>query len=104
MVSKTIQGAGLFEIDFLAVADSDNEDDEAGFVSLEDHPTGADPERQLEVDAARITSTLDPASETLQQISLRPKRKDISILWSGILWLPFWNQESGAVEAAFGTA
>jgi len=42
MVSKTIQGAGLFEIDFLPVADSDNEDDEAGFVSLEDHPIGAD--------------------------------------------------------------
>jgi len=42
MVSKTIQGAGLFEIDFLAVADSDNEDDEAGFVSLEDHPIGSD--------------------------------------------------------------
>jgi len=64
----------------------------------------ADLERQLEAEAARITSSLDPAAETLQQIALRPKRKDISILWSGILWLPFWHLESGAVEAGFRTA
>jgi DNA helicase HerA-like ATPase len=64
----------------------------------------ADMERQLEAEAARITSTLDPAAETLQQIALRPKKKDISVLWSGILWLPFWHLDSGAVEAGFGTA
>jgi ribosomal protein S21 len=64
----------------------------------------AELEQQLEAEAARVTSSLDPAAETLQQIALRPKRKDISILWSGILWLPFWHLESGAVEAGFRTA
>jgi hypothetical protein len=64
----------------------------------------ADLERQLEAEAARVTSSLDPAAGTLQQIALRPKRKDISVLWSGILWLPFWHLESGAAEAGFRTA
>ncbi len=60
-------------------------------------------EQQLEAEAARVTNTLDPAVETLQQIALRPKRKDISVLWSGLLWLPYWHLESGLMEAGFRT-
>jgi hypothetical protein len=64
----------------------------------------ADLERQLEAEAARVTSSPDPASETLQQVILRPKKKDVSILWSGVLWLPYWHLESGAIEPGFRTA
>jgi hypothetical protein len=64
----------------------------------------AEMERQLEKEAARITSSLDPGTETFQQIVLRPKRKDISIQWSGLLWLPFWHLAGGAAEAGFRLA
>ncbi len=64
----------------------------------------AEMERKLETETARIASGLEPETETLQQIVLRPKRKDISIQWSGLLWRPFWHFAGGAVEAGFGLA
>jgi len=61
----------------------------------------AEMEQKLQTGAARISSRLDPTTETLQQIVLRPKRKDVAINWSGILWLPFWHLTSGTVEPGF---
>ena len=58
-------------------------------------------DQQMQEEAARTTSNLDPSLETLQQIALRPKRKDISIQWSGILWLPYWHLDKGGLEAGF---
>jgi hypothetical protein len=64
----------------------------------------AEMERQLETEAARITSSLDPGTETFQQIVLRPKRKDMTVQWSGLLWLPFWHLARGTAEAGFRLA
>lgn len=64
----------------------------------------AEMDGQVEEEAARITSRLDPNTEALQPIVLRPKKKDILIQWSGLLWLPYWHLESGAVEAGFRPA
>jgi hypothetical protein len=61
-------------------------------------------EQQLQAEADKIGSAFDPATETLQSIILRPKKKDIAVQWSGILWLPFWHQENGSVEAGFTVA
>jgi hypothetical protein len=61
-------------------------------------------ERQLQAEADKIAGGFDPATETLQSIVLRPKKKDIAIQWSGILWLPFWHLEKGGVEAGFPMA
>jgi hypothetical protein len=61
-------------------------------------------EQQLQAEADKIAAAIDPATETLQSIILRPKKKDIAIQWSGLLWLPFWHQENGSVEAGFPVA
>ncbi len=61
----------------------------------------AELESQLEREASRVTSNLDPAAETLQQLVLRPKKKDISLQWAGILWFPFWHLEKGGEEPAY---
>ena len=58
-------------------------------------------EQQLQKEANNIASAFDPALESLQTLVLRPKKKDIAIRWSGILWLPFWHLEEGGVEADF---
>jgi hypothetical protein len=58
-------------------------------------------EQQMQDEATKMTSNLDPSLETLQQIGLRPKRKDITVQWSGILWLPFWHLDSGGLGAGF---
>ena len=64
----------------------------------------ADLERQVEEEASKITLSLDPNAEVLQPIVLRPKKKDIVIRWSGLLWLPYWHLQNGAVEAGFRPA
>jgi hypothetical protein len=64
----------------------------------------AELEKRVEAEAARITSALDPNAEVLQPLVLRPKKKDIVVEWSGLLWLPYWHFDSGAVEAGFRLA
>jgi hypothetical protein len=64
----------------------------------------AEMDKQVEEEAARITSSLDPSAEVLQPIVLRPKKKDVMVQWSGLLWLPYWHLDSGAVEAGFKLA
>jgi hypothetical protein len=64
----------------------------------------AELEKQIEEEAARITSALDQNAEILQPVALRPKRKDVIVQWSGLLWLPYRHLESGAVEAGFRLA
>jgi hypothetical protein len=64
----------------------------------------AELEKQVEAEVARITSTLDPNAEILQPIGLRPKKKDVIVQWSGLLWLPYRHLDGGAVEAGFKPA
>ena len=42
--------------------------------------------------------------KSLQPIVLRPKKKDIIVQWSGLLWLPYWHLETGGAEPAFPIA
>jgi DNA helicase HerA-like ATPase len=58
-------------------------------------------ERQLQAEADRIGGAFDPAAETLQSVILRPKKKDIAVQWSGLLWLPFWHLDTGGTEPGF---
>jgi hypothetical protein len=64
----------------------------------------AELEKQVQEEAARITGALDQNAEVLQPIVLRPKRKDIIVQWSGLLWLPYWHLDSGGMEAGFKPA
>ena len=61
-------------------------------------------DKQVEAEASRITISLDPDAEVLQPIVLRPKKKDVMVQWSGLLWLPYWHLNSGAVAAGFRLA
>jgi hypothetical protein len=64
----------------------------------------AELEKQVEAEATRITSRLDPNAEVLQPLVLRPKKKDILVRWSGLLWLPYWHLDGGGEEAGFKLA
>ncbi|MGB4703669.1 MAG: ATP-binding protein [Candidatus Saccharicenans sp.] len=60
-------------------------------------------ERQMQQEAEHIASLYDPSKEPLQTLALKPKKKDISIRWAGLLWLPYWQLESGSAEPAFNS-
>lgn len=34
---------------------------------------------------------MDPLTETLEQVSIRPAKKDISVQFLALCWLPFWQ-------------
>lgn len=61
-------------------------------------------ERELQLEADKIASLYDPEREQLQPLILRPKKKDISIHWSGLLWLPYWRLDSEEIQPAFKLA
>ena len=58
-------------------------------------------EKELEREANQIAGLYDPAGEQLETVALRPKKKDIAIIWSGLLWLPVWHLASGNLEPGF---
>lgn len=58
-------------------------------------------ERELQREADSIASLYDPEREQLQTLAVRPKKKDLAVRWSGLLWLPYWHLESGAREPGF---
>jgi len=58
-------------------------------------------ERELEREADNIANLYDPEQEQLQTMALRPRKKDMAVCWSGLLWLPFWHLESGEVKPGF---
>ncbi|HNS05555.1 MAG TPA: ATP-binding protein [Candidatus Saccharicenans sp.] len=58
-------------------------------------------EKELQQEADQIVSIYDPASEQLETVALRPKKKDLALIWSGLLWLPVWHLASGNLEPGF---
>jgi hypothetical protein len=45
-------------------------------------------EQQLKVEADRVAAAFDPQTETLQEIVVRPKKTDVLVRASGLLWMP----------------
>ncbi|MDI6697340.1 MAG: ATP-binding protein [Candidatus Saccharicenans sp.] len=58
-------------------------------------------ERELQREADSIASLYDPEREQFQIIAIRPKKKDMAVRWSGLLWLPYWHLDSGVREPGF---
>jgi hypothetical protein len=58
-------------------------------------------EKELQLEAGQIASLYDPAGEQLETVALRPKKKDLVLIWSGLLWLPVWHLASGSLEPGF---
>jgi len=57
--------------------------------------------KELQAETDNLASLYDPAGERLETIALRPKKKDMTVTWSGLLWLPVWYLASGNPEPAF---
>src|SRR5262249_26438595 len=56
---------------------------------------------QLEKEIAQLTSTSDPSSEKLETISIKPRKKDISIKFFGLVWAPHLQEGGKAPEPAW---
>jgi hypothetical protein len=56
---------------------------------------------QLESEIAQWTSSSDPATEKLETISIKPKKKDISVKLFGLVWAPYVQAAGKPPEAAW---
>ncbi|GAB4505487.1 MAG: ATP-binding protein [Anaerolineales bacterium] len=56
-------------------------------------------EFKAEIDALEIK--IDPLTETLETLSLKPKKTDIQVQLVTLIWLPFWQEAGGTLTAAW---
>jgi hypothetical protein len=81
--------------------------DEAGDVKRADQTVEAarqklaelDAELQAEIDT--LKSKMDPQSETLEKVLVRPRKSDIAVDALGLVWMPQWQDPSGATTSAW---
>ena len=58
-----------------------------------------DGELQSEIDEA--ASATDPVTEKLETMTLRPKKTDVAVRLTALVWLPHWKDESGNLATAW---
>jgi hypothetical protein len=61
----------------------------------------ADLDAQFKVEADGLSSTVDPLTESLETISIRPKKAAISVQLVALAWAPYWVDEQGSAQAAY---
>lgn len=58
-------------------------------------------QRQFAEETARIQESIDPATEVLETVSLKPKKTDISVSLVALTWMPYWQDEKGGLKPAW---
>ena len=58
-----------------------------------------DAQLQAEIDALKIK--MDPDSEALERVLVRPRKGDISVDALGLVWMPHWRDASGSMTSAW---
>ena len=56
---------------------------------------------QFEGDTAELESKIDPLTETLETISIKPRKTDIQVQLTTLTWLPYWKDEQGNLTPAW---
>jgi aryl-alcohol dehydrogenase-like predicted oxidoreductase len=54
-----------------------------------------DLESQLQVETQDLTTRMDPQSETLQAMEVRPKKANITVKTVALAWVPHWQDATG---------
>jgi hypothetical protein len=62
----------------------------------------ADLETQFQSETAALETKVDPLTESLETISLKPKKTDISVRLVALVWVPHWRSTDGSLSPAWG--
>ena len=57
-------------------------------------------EFQAEIDA--LEAQIDPTTETLDKMLMRPRKSDIAVDSLGLVWMPYWQDATGSLVSAWG--
>lgn len=58
-------------------------------------------EANFQADCGALDSIIDPRTEPMETIALRPKKSDVDVRFCGLTWLPYWRSKTGAVDPAW---
>lgn len=61
----------------------------------------ADLEAEFQQEIAEMEAHIDPASEELNTVTIKPKKADITVQLVALTWAPYWQDETGSQEAAW---
>lgn len=61
-----------------------------------------DLENQHQEDLDALASKYDTSSEDFQRVLMRPRKSDITVDALGLVWMPYWQEASGTMTAAWG--
>jgi DNA-binding transcriptional regulator GbsR (MarR family) len=61
----------------------------------------ADLNTQFQADTAELESKIDPLTEALETLSLKPKKTDIQVQLTTLTWLPYWKDEQDKLRPAW---
>jgi hypothetical protein len=62
----------------------------------------AELEAEFNEETAALEARLDPQTETLETVAIRPKKTDISVQLVALAWTPYWQDSQGQVTPAWG--
>ena len=61
-----------------------------------------DLETQHQEDIDALAEKYDTSNEDLESVLMRPRKSDISVDALGLIWMPYWQDPSGAMSSASG--
>jgi hypothetical protein len=50
---------------------------------------------------AALESQIDPETETFERVLMRPRKSDITVDSLGLVWMPYWQDETGSLISAW---
>jgi hypothetical protein len=61
----------------------------------------AELQAQVEQETEALKAAVDPLSEELESLEIRPRKTDVSVRVFSLGWVPYWRDERGGMTAAF---
>jgi hypothetical protein len=56
---------------------------------------------EFQAEAKALETSIDPQTEQLEKVSLKPKKTNISVKLLTFVWAPFWKNSNGETRAAW---
>ncbi len=61
----------------------------------------ADLQAEFDAETAKITASIDPLTEELSPVIVKPRKTDITVQLVSLVWMPHWQEEGGGLLAAW---
>ncbi|MFO7691971.1 MAG: hypothetical protein R6V57_02680 [Vicinamibacterales bacterium] len=61
----------------------------------------AELEAKVQADIDALGGALDPLTETLESVRLKPKRNDVTVQLVALAWVPMWKDDEGRLTPAY---